>query len=369
MIYSTLGKTGLRVSRLGFGAMRLPMQDGRVVREKAIPMIHHAFEKGVTYIDTAVGYCNADSQRVVGEALKGWRDKIVVSTKNHCYESDEKAWWTHLENSLDRLGVDTIDVYNTHGVREKVYDDAVVPHIRGWMEKARDQGLIRHICTSFHGTRDFFRRMVDEGFYESITIQYNLLNRDFEDEIASATSRGVGIVCMGPVGGGRLGGHSDVLEQMIPNISRIPELALRFVLANPNIDVALSGMSTMAQVQENVEIVAAESALSSDELQIIDAHTERLKELAKLYCTGCRYCMPCESCVDIPRVLSLYNMGRVYGLWEHAKQEYARWQSNQKEDQRVADACIECGQCKTKCPQHIDIPKELRDAHQALAQE
>jgi aryl-alcohol dehydrogenase-like predicted oxidoreductase len=103
MQYTTLGKTGLKVSRLGFGAMRLPMigedDDKTIDREKAIPMIHTAFEAGVTYIDTAVGYCNKDSQRVVGEALKGWRDKIVVSTKNHYFGEEEKEWWQNLEDS------------------------------------------------------------------------------------------------------------------------------------------------------------------------------------------------------------------------------------------------------------------------------
>jgi predicted aldo/keto reductase-like oxidoreductase len=366
MIYSTLGRTGLRVSRLGFGAMRLPMKDGNVVRDKAIPMIHYAFEHGVTYIDTAVGYCNSDSQRVVGEALKGWRDKVVLSTKNHCYEADEKAWWTHLENSLERLDVGRIDIYNTHGVNEKTYDEAVVPHIRGWLEKALDQGLIGHICTSFHGTKEFLRRLVDDGLYESLTIQYNLLNREFEDEIAYAKSKGMGVVCMGPVGGGRLGGHSEVLEHIVPEISRIPELALRFVLANPNVDVALSGMSTMDHVKENVAIVAADRTLDGAERKLIDDHAARVKEMSKLYCTGCRYCMPCEQCVDIPKVFSLYNLGRVYGLWDHARAEYARLIEGQNDEQRVADACVECGLCSPKCPQHIDIPKELKDAHEAL---
>lgn len=366
MIYSELGKTGLRVSRLGFGAMRLPMKDERVDREKAIPMIHYAFEHGVTYIDSAIFYCKEDSQRAVGEALKGWRDKVVVSTKNHCYEIDEKKWWTHLENSLERLDVEQIDIYNTHGINEKSYDEAVVHHIRGWLEKAKGQGLIGHICTSFHGTKEFLVRLADEGLYESITIQYNLLNREFEEGIAYAKSKNMGVVCMGPVGGGSLGGHSEVLEHVVPNISRIPELALRFVLANPNVDVALSGMSTMEQVKENIGVVTADRTLDDEELQMIEEHTARVKEMSKLYCTGCRYCMPCEQCVDIPQVFSLYNLGRVHGLWDHARARYAGLIKGQNDERRVADACVECGQCSPKCPQHIDIPKELREAHEAL---
>jgi predicted aldo/keto reductase-like oxidoreductase len=347
--------------------MRLPMKDDAVDRDLAIPMIHRAFEKGVTYIDTAVGYCQQDSQRVVGEALKGWRDKIVVSTKNHCYEADEKAWWTNLENSLARLDVQTIDIYNTHGVNESAYDNGVVPHVRGWLEKAKDQGLIRHICTSFHGSREFFRRMVDEGIYESVTLQYNLLNREFEEEIAYAKAKGMGIVDMGPVGGGRLGGDSDVLGHVIPEISRIPELALRFVLANPNIDVALSGMSTMEQVEENTDIVSANHPLTDDEVDMINAQTARLAEMSKLYCTGCRYCLPCPKGVAIPEIFSMYNSGRVYGLWHHGRESYAGLQAADNAERLPADACIECGECKPKCPQNIDIPAELKAAHAELA--
>jgi aryl-alcohol dehydrogenase-like predicted oxidoreductase len=147
MIYRTLGKTGLQVSQLGFGAMRLPMvgegDAERVNRELAIPMIHKAFSAGVNYIDTAVIYCRDDSQRVVGEALKGWRDKVIVSTKNHYYGEDEKEWWAHLENSLDRLQISQIDIYNHHGISWQKYADAVAPRVSHWMQKAKGR---RSVC-------------------------------------------------------------------------------------------------------------------------------------------------------------------------------------------------------------------------------
>jgi len=367
MQYQALGRTGLRVSRLGFGAMRLPMKGETVDRELALPMIRRAFEGGVTYMDTAVGYCNQDSQRVVGEALKGWRDRIVLSTKNPCFVAEEKAWWTNLENSLERLGVQYIDIYNTHGINGDVYDSVVCPHILKWMGKARDQGLIRHVCTSFHGTREFFRRMVDDGFYECVTVQYNLLNREFEDEIAHARAAGMGIIAMGPVGGGRLGGDSEVLARLVPDIARVPELALRFVLANRNVDVALSGMSTLQHVEENVQTASADVPLSAGDMAAIDAQTKRLAEMAKLYCTGCGYCMPCPSGVDIPQVFGIYNTGRVYGLWDHARRQYAVLEQSRQDNHLPADCCIDCGACGKKCPQGIAIAEQLRSAHAALS--
>jgi hypothetical protein len=365
LIYRNLGKTGYRVSQLGFGAMRLPMvgegDDAHIDREKAIPMIHKAFEEGVNYIDTAVGYCNKDSQRVVGEALKGWRDEIVVSTKNHEYD-DESVWWQHLEDSLERLQVDCIDIYNHHGINWKRYTEKVEPRVSKWMQKAKDQGLIKHICTSFHDSNENLINLVNTGYPEVITLQYNMLDRQLEEGIALAHEKGIGIVVMGPVAGGRLGTDSPVLREMVPSVDRVPELALRFVLSNPNVTVALSGMSTMQHVVENVATTSDAVTLSDEERQAIEEHLQRLKEMAELYCTGCEYCMPCPQDVAIPYIFQKYNEARVYGLWEPAVEAYANWR---RKDNR-ADACIECGECEEKCPQHIPIREQLQEAHEAL---
>ena len=366
MIYRQLGRTGLKVSQLGFGAMRLPMvgekENARINRELAIPMIHRAFEGGVNYIDTAVGYCNQDSQRAVGEALKGWREKIIVSTKNPYYGEDEKQWWTNLENSLARLDVQHIDIYNHHGINWTGYTTNVEPRVSTWMRKAHDQGLIKHICCSFHDNNDSLKRVVDTGYVESITLQYNLLDRQLEESIAYAHEKNVGVVVMGPVAGGRLGATSDVLGSLVPSIARVPELALRFVLANPNVTVALSGMSTMQHVEENIAVASDPVTLSDAERAAIAEHLERLKKMADLYCTGCNYCKPCPNKVDIPGVFGKYNMARVYGLWDLAKQQYA----GMLRQGSGADLCIECGECEPKCPQHLHIREQLKESHAAL---
>ena len=377
MIYRKLGRTGLTVSQLGFGAMRLPMTeiDGTQVvdRELAIPMLHRAFELGINYVDSAVGYCNEDSQRAVGEALKGWRGSpnlphpIVVSTKNHYYGDDEKTWWTNLENSLQRLDIESIDVYNHHGINWERYANDVEPRISKWMLKAKDQGLIKHICTSFHDSCDALKRLVDTGYVESITLQYNLLYRDLEEGIAYAHDHDVGVVVMGPVAGGRLAGPSEILAKLVPGVERVPELALRFVLANPGVTVALSGMGTLAMVEENAAIAADHVSLTDDDITTIRGHVERLSEMAKLYCTGCKYCQPCPQEVNIPYIFEMYNMGQVYGLWEVAREGYATFPERRWIGGKQADACIECGLCEEKCPQHIQIREQLKAAHAALS--
>jgi len=367
MIYRQLGRTGLRVSQLGFGAMRLPMvgtgEAARVDRELAIPMIHRAFAGGVNYIDTAVGYCNQDSQRTVGEALVGWRDKIIVSTKNPCYGLDEREWWTNLENSLDRLQVNSIDIYNHHGINWNSYEQHVVPRLSQWMRKAKDQGLIKHICTSFHDDAAALRRIIETGYVDVITLQFNLLDRKLEAGIDYAHEQGIGIVVMGPVGGGRLGVRNELLEQLTPAIKRVPELALRFVLSNPHVSVALSGMSTLEQVEENLAITSDPIALTASDEGAIRAHLARLQKMADLYCTGCRYCLPCSHGVEIPGIFEQYNLGRVYGFWEQARRSYRGLMDGKKS----ADYCAECGECEAQCPQHIPIRDQLKEAHAALS--
>ncbi|HUW33843.1 MAG TPA: aldo/keto reductase [Planctomycetota bacterium] len=368
--YRILGRTGLKVSVLGFGAMRLPMKDGLVDREKAVPMIHRAFDAGVNYIDSAVFYCNDDSQRAVGEALKGRRDGIVVSTKNHFYDKkDKKAWWTNLENSLERLQVQTIDIYNHHGLNWKAFCEQVdgPDGLYREMLKAKDQGLITRICFSFHDSCENLIKLVDTGMFESVTCQYNLLDRSNEAGIAHAHEKGMGVVIMGPVGGGRLGETGGTLGQKLPpGAASTPELALRFVMANPNVTIALSGMSTMEQVTENVAVADSAGPLTPEQMAAVDELMGQLKAMADLYCTGCGYCKPCPNGVAIPDIFRLVNQYRVYGAKASAIDHYRRLIKHQKDDSRPADACVECGKCEEKCPQHIKIMEQLKQAHELL---
>ena len=363
MEYTILGRTGLRVSRLGFGCMRFPMKgDGTVDRDLSIPMLRRAVELGVNYFDNAVMYCGGDSQRVLGEAMEGIRDKVILSTKNHHYDKKDKAtWWRNLENSLTFMRTDYIDVYNFHGMNFEAYEGSVAGDdgLYKDMLKAKEQGMIRHICHSFHGSPESLKKVVDTGLFEAVTLQYNLLDQSLEEAIAYAAEHGEGVTIMGPVGGGRLGYPSDKAAELVGEVKSTPELALRFVLSNPNVCIALSGMNTMQQLEENVATVSKAGRLSAEDHKRIEAAVLERKQLSGLYCTGCNYCMPCPEGVNIPANFEILNLERVFGLTEHARSRYAALTGK-------AALCRLCGKCTERCPQDLASPERLAEAVAAL---
>ncbi len=374
MQYSEFGKTGFKISKLGFGAMRLPMhedEDGKqhVKTDEAIEMIHFAFENGVNYIDTAYVYSGGESEVVVGKALKGWRDKVKVATKLPTWQCEKKEdFRILLEEQLEKLDVDCIDFYHFHGLGKGNWEGVILKHdYLSEAEKARDEGLIEHLCFSFHDDPGVMKEIIDGGNFASVLCQYNLLDRANEDSIAYAREKGVGVVAMGPVGGGQLAYPLDYLENAIPESGSCAEIALRFVLANENVNCALSGMGSMRMVEENVAIASTSGPLTGEQIALVEKAVEERKALAELYCTGCGYCMPCPQNVDIPGVFSAMNLDRVYKMPEHARRKYRNL--NKKDgSKRNASACVECGTCEPKCPQKIPIIKQLKETDKALSE-
>ena len=351
--------------------MRLPTigqgEQRRVDDERAIPLLHHAFQAGINFVDSAVFYCNSDSQRAVGEALKGWRDRIVVSTKNDYQDVDERRWWKNLEDSLRFLQTDYIDIYNVHGISLKSWTNVVEPHISRWLTKARDQGLIRHVGCSSHDSDEGIRAVLSTGFFQSVILQYNMLNRRHEGALAFANERGIGTIVMGPLSGGKLALPNEVFDSALPGRSS-GELALRFVLANSNVSLAMSGMESPEIIDRNAAVAGDPVSLTAEDYGAVDKHLRRLQALAELCCTGCGYCMPCPQNVQIPRIFDLYNLARVYGLRDNARRGYAAILKDASNTiARQADACTQCGLCEAKCPQKIAIRKQLAEAHAALA--
>jgi len=375
MVYKEFGNTGKKVSALGFGAMRLPMKDlngKRIIDDDlAIPLMQQTFDMGINYIDTAPLYCDKLSEEAVGKALKGYRDKIYLSTKNPIEDNDGDHWMERLENSLKRLDTNYIDFYHFWGISLKSFE--------GWQglkygpieaaQKAKEQGLIRHLSFSFHDAPENFKKIVDSGLFESTLVQYNMLDRSNEENITYAKAKGLGVVVMGPVGGGRLGAPSEKIQGLLKNRpASTAEMALRFVLANQNIDIALSGMENIKMVKQNHEVASKEGHLTEEELIHIKKMMEENKELAKLYCTGCNYCKPCPAGIDIAYLFEIMNRHRIYDLTEHAKSAYNEvingWSWIKSAD---ASKCTACGACEEKCPQKLPVIKQLAETHAMLA--
>jgi len=372
MRYREFGNTGVKVSLLGFGAMRLPEEkvngEYRVKEEESIEMIHWAFERGVNYIDTAYGYCHHQSEIVVGKALKGWRDKVYLSTKMPTWLVEKTGDYRRfLEEQLKKLDVEYIDFYHFHGLNEERFKNVVLKYdLLKEAQKAKEEGLIKHISFSFHDRPEVMKRLIDVGIFESVLCQYNLLDRTNEEAMAYAREKGLGVAVMGPVGGGRLAA-SDVLKEALGGrVRSTPELALRFVFTNKNVCVALSGMENMNMVEENVRVASSFKPLTEQELQAIDSFIEERKKKQEIPCTSCEYCMPCPNNVAIPEIFRLMNYYTVYGLREYARRQYQNIGSDEKDERRRADACAECGRCEELCPQKIKIIERLKEAHKVL---
>lgn len=369
MQYRTLGKTGIEVSALGFGAMRLPMVDEHVDYPVGVPLLRRGLELGITYIDTAHGYCNGTSEIAVGKAIADWpRDKVFISTKGPVNNPEHvKIWRERLESQLKRFNTPYIDFYNCHNLSWEEYNTLV--NIPGGVleqaERAKADGLIRYLSLSCHDTPDNMKRIIDTGHFATMTLQYNLLDRTNTEVIAHAHAAGVGIIIMGPVGGGRLGVDSAVIKSFLPTgqvIRSTPEIALRFVLTNPGVTVALSGMNEMSHIEENVVTAGRAEPLSAAEMDHVAEALDETKRLADLYCTGCNYCMPCPNGVKIPDNFKLMNYHRLYGLTDFARKEYAKLALSGDS----AAECLECNECEPKCPQNLPIIKQLQDVVAAL---
>ena len=388
MQYRQFGQTGLSVSTLGFGAMRLPMtRNGQHVDEQeSIRVILRALELGVNYLDTAPYYCKHESERVVGKAIKEWMKgrpsgrgssvkgegerRPFVSTKNPIEDKTAKRWRHWLDNSLRELDVDYIDVYHMWSITWREYVDKIDvpggPLQEAW--RAKEEGLIRHLAFSFHDSPENLFKVIDTGRFESMTVQYNLLDRGHEQAIEYAHQKGMGVAIMGPVAGGRLADPSPDIQKLQPvKAMSTPELALRFVLSHPGVTLALSGMNTTQQVEENVAAASTTAQLNAEERQRVQLALDQVKSLKDLYCTGCGYCMPCPHGVNIPANFEYLNYARIYGLKDAAQALYEMLgQDSGPVPGLQAGECQHCGECDDKCPQHIDIQRELEEVARVL---
>jgi len=360
MKYRKFGKLDWKVSALGFGAMRLPVLNndwGNINEPEAIRMIRYAIDQGVNYLDTAYVYHDGKSEVVVGKALKdGYREKIRIATKLPCFEvSAYQDFDRILNEQLKRLQTDKIDFYLLHGLSKLEWLKVRNLRVLNWAEGAIADGRIGYLGFSFHDTYDVFQEIIDS--YENWTfcqIQYNYMDEELQAGtrgLEYANKKGVAVVVMEPIRGGRLTKVRETVAKIWANAPiqrKPPEWALRWVWDHPEVTLALSGMSNMQQVSENV--AAAENSephnLTSDELAVIGRVRDAYFSLSPVSCTACRYCSPCPNGVDIPRVFEFYNDAIVYNSATDQRKMY----NNAiifKEENR-ADRCIQCDQCLEK---------------------
>jgi len=361
MKYRPLGKTGLQVSALALGCMRLPEHDP----DLAAQVVDQAIGNGINYFETTYWYINQRCQHLVAGGLKGRSRGLIVSGKTGVNaDTTADSYRKEMEMQMATLGVDYLEFYQVgwfslEALPYLVKKDGALKAL----DKARSEGIISHIGFTGHDKPENFTKLIETGLFDSLTIPYNMLDRAYAPTIKRAGELGVGVVAMCPVAGGMLASPASQLQQLIPGgATTTAAAALRFVLSNPDVSCAASGMENLDMLRENLATVNAFEGANAEDHARMDRILDEFASLGDKFCTACGYCMDCPSGVDIPANFRLYNMARVYGLDEWARHEYAGMKEGKQ-----ASCCTECGTCEPKCPNKLPIVEQLQEVVRALA--
>jgi hypothetical protein len=345
--------------------MRLPTIGGdpaKINEPLATRMLRYAIDHGVNYLDTAYSYHGGNSEAFVGKVLQeGYREKVKLATKMPTWlVNSQQDMDKYLDEQLARLKTN-IDFYLLHGLNKARWQKLKELNVIAWAEKKMDEGKFSHFGFSFHDTYDVFRDIIDS--YHGWTlcqIQYNYTDADQQAGtrgLKYAASKGLAVVVMEPVGGGRLAITPPKQVQSLwkkTKTKRTPaELALLWVWNHTEVSVALSGMSTMQQVMENVKTAncSVPPTLSQEELRFINQLTRKYKKLGFIGCTSCRYCMPCDEGVSIPEIIAFVNEFFIKQGSEEVKAKY----HERIKPENQAKRCVRCGRCEQNCPQQLPI--------------
>ncbi len=329
MEYRTLGKTGLTISRLGFGG--IPIQ--KIDAEGTRMLLHRLADNGVNYIDTARGY--TVSEEYIGYGLTGIRDRFILATKSMARTAEAMA--EDIDISLKNLRTDYIDLYQVHNPSASQLEQVMAPG--GALEaltEAKKGGKIGHIGVTLHSA-DLFEKAIELPWVETIMFPYNIVETQGEALIARCKEKGIGFIDMKPLAGGAI---EDAT------------LALRFICQNPAVDVVIPGMAAEEEIRQNIAAVEDDRPLTENELAAID---ELRQNLGTHFCRRCNYCAPCTAGINISGVFLMEGYLSRYGLenWAHAR--YATFD-------KKASSCVDCGVCETRCPYHLPIRQMLKEA-------
>lgn len=365
MIYRMYGRTGKKVSAVGFGGMRF---DTNLPKEQNAELVRYANSKGINYFDTAPGYCSDQSEDIFGIAFKEMPGQFYTSTKGMPteFETADKAR-AAVEKSLKRLGVPKIHFYHVWCLRKWEHYELAMKkggQYEGLL-KAKQDGLIEHIVCSTHMPGAEVRRIVEDGRFDGILLGVNILNFPYRWEgVQSAYEHGVGIVAMNPLAGGLIPQNEDKLPFLRTDGEPPVETALRFCIGCPQITVTLVGLTTREQVDAACRVGKDAREFSADELRDIRRHISgRMNEV----CTGCGYCKGCPKNIPVASYMQFYNQKQLFGLSDDAMIKQLDFQHNWMllaSRKAGADECVECGMCEEKCTQHLNIIERLKEIAQ-----
>lgn len=367
----------LKLSALGFGAMRLPTADGNpdapIDEKKTADMVAYAIAHGVNYFDTAYGYHDGNSEVVMGKVLGEYpRDSFYLATKFPGYDlANMDKVEAIFEEQLKKCNVDYFDFYLFHNVYEKNIEPYMDRKygIMDYLMKQKENGRIRHLGFSAHGRYDTMKRFLQAygDRMEFCQIQLNYLDWKLQDAKAKVEllrEYNIPVWVMEPLRGGRLASLSPKNEEKLKALrpdEKIPAWGFRFLQSVPEVTMVLSGMSSMEQMKENIATFAEDKPVTDEEMETLMEVTDSMLDI--LPCTACRYCTThCPQKLDIPTLLALYNEVRfANGLITHMAVEAM------PEDKRP-HACIGCQSCEAVCPQQLEIAKAMVDFTEKLNQ-
>lgn len=351
----------IELSTLGLGCMRFPMMDkDHIDYEKAHAVMEHAYQSGINYYDTAHVYQGGDSERCLGMWMKNHpRDSIYIATKFNVDATED--YKTTFEQQLQRLQTDHIDFYLIHCLTDGNVDKYIDGGAVEFFKKQKELGRITYLGFSSHASVATLTRFVEYHSWDFAQIQMNYfdwVNGSTAKEYEVLEAHNIPIVVMEPVRGGRLASLTDEVEAMLKAAHSdwsMASWALRFVKSHPQVQVVLSGMSDLAQLNDNLATFSDPTALTAEEEALVLKAGELFKKQLQVPCTACRYCTPeCPMEIDIPAFLKLYNTYKVDGPWALERMDCV-------ESVGKPWDCIGCGACAGHCPQSIDIPAMMAE--------
>ena len=368
-------KNGNRLSVLGFGCMRFAQKGRSIDIAETERQIMEAFRSGVNYYDTA--YIYPGSEAALGEIVQrnGIRDEIFIATKLPQYLVGSRAALDRYFNEqLSRLRTDHIDYYLMHHLTDvAMWEKLKAVGVLEWIAEKKRSGAIRNIGFSYHGNTDGFVRILDDYDWDMCQIQYNYFDEYAQagvDGLKAAAKKGVPVVIMEPLRGGKL---VNMLPQDAKNVIEASgrgwspaEWSFRWLYDQPEVTVVLSGMNTLDMVRENCRTAdsARAGAFTDADRDVLRRVTGAIRASDKVGCTGCRYCMPCPKGVDIPGTFRCYNAMFIESP-SQGRFQYAQTVGLTKEP-AFASQCIQCGKCEKHCPQGLPIREKLKEADKAL---